>query len=329
VLVLSEADIRAVLDRGELIEAVGRGLAELSAGLASVPPRVAATVSDRNAFLLAMPAHLPDAQVLGAKLVSVFPDNALLGRPTHHAVVVVFDPETGEPDALLDGALLTAERTAAVSALATRLLARPNSRVMAVLGTGVQARTHALTVPLVCQSLDEVRIAGRDQARAIALAEQLAPQLDAAVIAAPDFQQALSGADVVCAATHSPEPVVRFEWLSTGTHVNSVGFNVEGREVDAETVSESLVVVESRASALASYPAGSNDLLWAIRDGLCEVAHISVELGELVIGTRLGRTSSGQLTLFKSVGVAAEDLAAASLMVTAARRRGLGRLVEL
>jgi alanine dehydrogenase len=329
VLVLGESDIISVLDRDELIEAVEKSLTELSTGLASMPPRIAATVSERDALLLAMPGHLPGGQVLGAKLVSVFPGNARIHRSTHHAVVVLFDQETGEPEALLAGTALTAERTAAVSALATRLLARPQSEVIAVLGTGVQARAHALSVARVCPAAREVRIAGRDQASAIALVAQLAPQSPVPVRAFPDFEAASRGADVVCAATHSPDPVVCLEWLSQGAHVNSIGFNVEGREVDAATVASALVAVESRASALAPFPAGANDLLWPIRDGLIEPEHISVELGELVSGVHPGRTSPDQLTLFKSVGVAVEDLAAASLVLKAARARRVGRSVDL
>ena len=157
-------------------------------------------------------------------------------------------------------------------------------------------------------------------ARAINLAEELAPKLAVPVRAASSFAEALSGADVVCAATHSADPVVRFEWLCPGVHVNSVGFNPKGREVDAATVAAALVVVESRVSALAPPPAGSNDLRWAIRDGLITASHVSVELGELVLGVHPGRTSFDELTLFKSVGSAVEDLAAASLLVNAAPR---------
>ncbi len=324
-LVLDDADIRAVLDRDDLIDAVAAGLAEVSAGTASVPPRVAALVPEHNALLAAMPGHLSGRDVLGAKLVSVFPGNAATHRPTHQAVIILFDPATGAPEAMLDGTVLTAERNAAASAVATRLLADPATAVLAVLGTGAQARAHALTVPRVCPALGEVRIAGRSEMKAVALAEELAPHLSVPVRAVPSFADALRGAGVVCAATHSPVPVVRREWLSSGAHVNSVGFNLEGREVDAATVVSALVVVESRTSALAPVPAGANDLLWPVRDGLIGPDHVRVELGELVLGHQPGRSSPDQLTLFKSVGVAAEDLAAASLVVVAARTRGVGR----
>jgi ornithine cyclodeaminase len=329
VLVLDRADVEGLLDRDALIEAVAAGLAELSAGTASIPPRVAAAVAENDGLLAAMPGYLPGQGVLGAKLVGVFPGNAGRGRPTHQAVVILFDPATGAPEALLDGTLLTAERTAAASAVATRHLADPAAEVLAILGTGVQARTHALTVTRVCPALTGVRIAGRSRAHAEALAEELGPLLSVPVTAVATFADALAGAGVVCAATHSPDPVVRWEWLSAGVHVNSVGFHVEGREVDAATVAGSFVVVESRASALAPVPAGANDLLWPLRDGLIGPEHIRAELGELVLGVAEGRSSPGQLTLYKSVGVAAEDLAAARLVVDAARVGGVGRSVDL
>jgi alanine dehydrogenase len=329
VLILGGADVQSLLDRDALIEAVATGLAEVSAGTASMPPRVAATIAERTALLAAMPGYLADGGVLGAKLVSVFPGNAGTRWPTHQAVVVLFDPETGAPVALIDGTALTAERTAAASAVATRILSDPKASVLTVLGTGVQARAHALTVSRVCPSLREIRIAGRTESKATALAEELGLALAVPVRAVPSFAEALSGAGVVCATTQSPDPVVRKEWLSPGTHVNSVGFNVHGREVDGATVSSAFVVVESRTSALAPVPAGSNDLLWPISEGLIGPDHIAGELGELILGLVSGPLSRDQLTLFKSVGVAAEDLASARLVVTAARARGLGHSVDL
>lgn len=161
------------------------------------------------------------------------------------------------------------------------------------------------------------------------MAAELATELGVPVDAAPDFVAALRDADVVCATTHSPAPVVRRAWLSPGTHVTSVGYNPEGREVDAPTIVDALVVVESRASVLAPPPAGSNDLLWPIRDGLIGPDHIRAEIGELVAGTVAGRTSSQQITLYKSVGVAVQDAAAAALVLDAARQRGAGTEVEV
>jgi ornithine cyclodeaminase len=328
VRVLNAADVDSVLDLDALTEAVADALRELSAGRASIPPRVAAEAAN-GGLLAAMPGALPGIGALGAKLVTVFPGN--VEQPSHQAIVVLFDSDTGTPTALIDGTLLTATRTAAASAVATRYLARGDSTVMAILGTGVQARAHALAVRRVCPSLREIRIAGRDPAKSAALAEELSARLaraELAVTTAPTFADALAGADIVCATTHSPDPVVRREWLHPGVHVNSVGFNTAGREVDAATVLDAVVVVESRGSALAPIPAGANELLWPIRDGLITAEHIHAEIGELVAGTRPGRTAPNQITLYKSVGVAAEDLAAATLVVRDALARGVGTTID-
>jgi len=325
-LVLNAANVEAVLDRDALTDAVAAALSESSAGRASVPPRVAAEASG-GGLLAAMPGFLPGLGALGAKLVTVFPENA--DRPTHQAVIVLFEPSTGTPTALIDGTVITAARTAAASAVATRHLARVDAEVLAILGTGVQARAHARAVPRVCGALREIRIADRDPSKSNALAIVLSDELERTVVAAPTFAAALAGADIVCATTHSPDPVVRREWLSAGVHVNSVGFNTAGREVDAQTVLDALVVVESRSSALAPVPAGANELLWPIRDGLMEPSHVYAEVGELVAGTKPGRTSAEQLTLYKSVGVAVEDLAAATLVVTAAQAQGVGTTVGI
>ena len=175
----------------------------------------------------------------------------------------------------------------------------------------------------------KIRIAGAIVGKAKKLAAALSRELEQTVIAVPTFADALAEADIVCATTHSPDPVVRREWLSAGVHVNSVGFNTAGREVDAQTVLDALVVVESRSSALAPVPAGANELLWPIRDGLIDASHVHAELGELVAGTKPGRTAPEQITLYKSVGVAVEDLAAATLVVTAAQARGVGSVIDL
>jgi ornithine cyclodeaminase/alanine dehydrogenase-like protein (mu-crystallin family) len=321
-LVLSRRDVEAALDPDRLVDAVAAAMADLSAGRGSFPNRTAADVAEVGGALIAMPAYLAGAGALAAKLVAMFPGNAALGLPTHKAIVAVFDPATGAPEAVMDGEVVTAMRTAACSALSAKLLAREDASVLAVLGTGVQARAHAEAVKRV-RPVREVRIAGRSPDRVRALAGELGG------VAAESYADAIAGADIVCACTHSPEPVVRGAWLDPGTHVTSVGFNPEGREVDADAVARALVVVESRAAALAPYPSGSNDLVWAIRDGAVGDDHVHAEIGELVSGTRPGRTSPDQITLYKSVGVAAQDAAAAALALETARARGLGTEIEI
>jgi alanine dehydrogenase len=312
-LILSRSEVERLLDLDELIEALAAAMSDLSAGRASSPPRVAAQVEEREAFFAAMPAYVPSSDALTSKLVSVFPQNTTL--PTHQAVIAAFDPETGEPTAFVDGTAITALRTGAGSALATRLLAREDATTLAILGTGVQARAHARTVTRV-RAFTEVRVAGRDRAKAEAFAAEIGAR------AMSSFEEACDGADVVCATTHADEPIVLREYLSPGTHVTSVGYNATGREVDDATVMEALVAVESRASALAPVPAGSPDLAKANADDV-------IEIGELLDGSRAGRTSREGLTLYKSVGVAVQDAAAAALVLRAALEQGAGREVDI
>jgi ornithine cyclodeaminase/alanine dehydrogenase-like protein (mu-crystallin family) len=315
VILLSQANVRELLDLDALVDALAEAHRELSAGDASMPPRVAALVPEREALLGVMPSYLPSAG-LACKLVTLFPQNR--DRETHQAVICVFDPENGTPIALMDGTYITATRTAAGSALATRLLARDDSRVLAIIGTGVQARSHARALPRV-REFAEIRVAGRDPARAEALAEELGPTARAV----GSYEEAVRGADVVTTTTHAREPVIRREWLSPGAHVNSVGLNPAGRELDAATVSDALLVVESRESALAPPPAGAPELVGVDPD------QVHAELGELVSGVKPGRTSTDQITLYKSVGVAVQDAAAAALVMAAARDRSVGRIIEL
>ena len=311
-IVLSQAEVRELLDLDALVDALASAHADLSAGNASMPPRIAA-FAKRDGLLGAMPSYLPSAG-LACKLVTLFPQNR--DRHTHQALICVFDPDNGTPIALMDGTYITATRTAAGSALATRLLARQDARVLAILGAGVQARTHADALRRV-RNFEEVLVASRDSARAAALAEELGAK------AVASFEEAVRGADVVAATTHATEPIVLREWLAPGVHVNSVGANPAGRgEVDTAIFRDALVAVESRASTLAPPPAGASEF----RDGA--PANI-VELGELVAGTKPGRTSEDQITLYKSVGVAVQDAAAAALVLAAARERSIGQDIQL
>jgi ornithine cyclodeaminase len=327
-LLLNQHEVESLLDLDRLVEALGPAMAELSAGRVSMPPRPVVQVRERGGLLSVMPVFLGSPKILASKLVSVFPENPALGLPSHQALVVVFDPHTGSPRALLDGTAITALRTAAGSALATRLLARPESCILTIAGTGVQAHTHAKLIPRV-RPVKEVRVVGRNRTRALALADEIARGVGIPTQVFELGQEAFAGADIICATTHSSEPVVKGEWLEPGVHVNSVGLNAHGREVDGEAVKRALVVVETRAAALAPPPSGSNDLHWAIRDGLIGEEHIHAEIGELISGARPGRTSPDQITLYKSVGVAVQDAVAAHLVLQAAEQRGVGTDIAL
>jgi alanine dehydrogenase len=328
VLILSRQEVERLINLDALVLAVAEAMADLSGGSASMPPRVAARVEEHQALLAAMPGYVPSRSALTSKLVSLFPENAGTDLPTHQAVIVSFDSHTGEPIALMDGTYITATRTAAGSALSAKLLAREDAEVMALLGTGIQARAHARALPRV-REVGEIRVAGRDASKAEQLARELAKELGLVVRAVDSYADALDGADIACATTHALEPVVRGEWLSPGTHVTSVGYNPAGRELDDATVASALVVVESRDAALAPIPAGSNDLTQPIRDGVITADHVHAEIGELISGVRPGRADDEQITLYKSVGVAVQDSAAAALVLEAAREQGLGREVEL
>ena len=285
-LVLTRAEVEELLDLDALVDALAGAHAELSAGSASLPPRVAAFSA--NGLLGAMPGYLPSVG-LGCKLVSLFPEN--VDRPTHQAEIVMFDPANGTPAAVMDGTYITAMRTAAAAALATRLLAREDARVLAIVGTGVQSRAAQEMFPRV-RDFAEIRVAGRGE-----------------------VEDAVRGADVVHCTTHSPDPVVRVEWLAPGTHVSSVGYSAPGSELDPAIVARADVIcVESRDSTFAPPPAGAPEL--ADVD-----PQRAVELGELVTGTRPGRTNAEEITLYKSVGVAVQDLAAAALVLAAVEAR--------
>jgi alanine dehydrogenase len=293
VLVLGQDEVARLLDVELLLPRLERAFVELSAGRASVPPRVAASVPEAG-LLAAMPGYVDG--VLEAKLVSVFPGH----EPSHQALIAVFDAETGTPRAVLDGTHITAVRTGASSAVATRALAREDARVLAVLGAGVQGRSHLDAVRRV-RAFTEVRLASRTFEHAQALAEK------AGATAVQSFEEAVRGADVVCCCTHASEPVLRREWLAPGTHVCSVGASLEGPELDAETIAAGLLCVESRV-AFQRPPAGAFELQELDPEA-------AVELGEVLGGSRPGRTSDDQLTVYKSMGHAVEDAAAAALVL--------------
>jgi ornithine cyclodeaminase/alanine dehydrogenase-like protein (mu-crystallin family) len=298
-LVLSRDDVERLLDVDVLLDRLEHAFVELSAGRTSVPPRVAAFAP--HGFLAAMPGYVDG--VLATKLVALFPD----AEPSHQALIAVFDPETGTPRAVMDGTLITAVRTGASSAVATRALAREDARVLAILGVGVQGRSHLGAVQRV-RGFREVRIASRTHEHALALAGETG------ATAVESFEEAVRGADVVCCCTHASEPVLQREWLSPGTHVTSVGAALEGPELDPETVRAGLLCVESRV-AFEPPPAGSFEL-----QGLDP--NDAVELGEVLAGTRPGRTDDRQITVYKSMGHAVEDAVAAALVLERASSSG-------
>jgi ornithine cyclodeaminase len=311
VLVLSSHDVEDLLDLSDLVDALAGAMADLSAGRASMPLRNAASVPEREALVAAMPASLPSTNALAVKLVSLFPRNR--DRP---------------PLAIMDGTFITATRTAAGSVLASRYLARDDARVVAVVGTGVQARAHAHAFGRRA-GIERIVVAGRDAGSVASLARELATA-GLPAEAAVTIQDAVRRADIVCVTTHSDVPVVRRAWLRSGTHVNSVGYNTAGAgEVDLEIVRDAVLVVESRAAVLAPPPSGAVELRRAIEAGLVTADHIHAEIGEIISGVATGRVDADAITLYKSVGVAVQDAAAAGLVLAAAARKGAGTAVAL
>jgi ornithine cyclodeaminase/alanine dehydrogenase-like protein (mu-crystallin family) len=288
---LDEERVRGLLRMEDLIPAMERALVDLSAGRVAQPARQLLTVEPYGGYFGAMPAVSQSA--MGAKLVTFYPDNAARGLPTHQALIVLFRPETGEPLAIMDGRLITEMRTSAVSAVATRAMSAPDARVLAIIGSGVQARSHVEALRLV-RHFEEIRIWSRTPAHA----ERLAAEVGARVTSA---EEAVRGADVVVTATSTKQPVLKGAWLKSGACVNSVGWSgPQGRELDDE-VTGNVVVVDSREMVLKE--AG---------DVLLSGAEIHAELGEVLTGAK--PVASGATTVFKSVGMAVEDVAAARLV---------------
>jgi ornithine cyclodeaminase/alanine dehydrogenase-like protein (mu-crystallin family) len=311
-LVLSRAEVERLLDLDELVDALAAAFVELSAGNTSVPPRVGARSG--SGLLAAMPGYVAGV-ALETKLVTVFPGNHSRGLPSHQALIAVFDEETGRPLALMDGTYITAVRTAAASALSARLLARPEAAVLAILGAGVQGRSHLEAMQRVAD-FHEVRIASRslDHAQALASSSPRARAMQS-------FEEAVLGADVVCCCTDSSQPVLQFSWLSPGTHVTSVGSNQTGPELDAETVRRGRLFVESRV-AFQPPPAGAAELVGVDPKR-------AAELGEVIAGSAPGRQDPDEVTVYKSMGHAVEDAAAAGLVYRKAQREGAGQTVAL
>jgi len=290
--ILDEAAVRAVLRMDELIEAIEQALIAFSAGRVEQPVRQ--IVKSHDGFFGTMPAGGPGIG-LGAKLVTFYPDNAGLGLHTHDALIALFRPETGEPLAVMDGRLITEMRTAAASAVATRALAKADAQVLAILGTGVQARAHVEALRLV-RPFREIRIWGRTTANA----ERCAAEVGAVAVASAE--EAVAGADVVVTATSASEPVLRGAWLAPHAHVNAVGWSgPTGRELDDEVVRHAFIVADSREAAMKE--AG---------DILVPGVPVDAELGEVVAGTK--GPPVGTRTVFESVGIAVEDVAAANLV---------------
>jgi ornithine cyclodeaminase len=262
--------------------------------------------------------------VLGVKLLGIFPGNSAIGKDSHQGVVVLLDPSTGEPRAIVNATAITAVRTAAVSAVATDALAHPDASTLAVIGTGFQAQWHVRAIAEV-RALTSVRMTGRDTARGTEVASALADETGLDISYVADAASALDGAQIVVTATNSATPVLAHGWLAAGAHVNAVGACLPHmRELDTVTVAASRFTVDRRESALAE----SGDYLIAAAEAGLGPDHIAAELGEVLAGSVAGRTGDATLTVFESLGLAVQDLAAAAYVCAKSEGAGRGSLVE-
>jgi alanine dehydrogenase len=323
--ILSRQDVRQALPMHQAIEAVKRAFAQLSTGQANVPLRVALDVPRHNGVTLFMPGYLSSDDQMAVKIVSVFNDNPSQGLPLIHALVIVVDATNGSPAAVMDGTYLTALRTGAASGAATDLLARPDAHTAAVFGAGTQGRTQLEAVCAV-RPIHQAWVYDVAPRQAAAYADEMSQRLSLPVRVAETPAQAVRQADVICTATTATSPVFADADVPPGTHVNAVGaYTPHMQEVPPETVLRARVVIDHRESSLAE----AGDLLIPIGQGLMTEDHIYAELGEIAAGSKPGRASPDEITLFKSVGVAVQDVAAASAVLDAAQRLGLGAEIAL
>jgi alanine dehydrogenase len=327
--ILTGAEVKKALPMPQAVEVVKRAFAQLSAGQADVPLRTALDVPRYNGVTLFMPGYLAAegqaAPRMAIKVVSVFNDNPIKGLPLIHALVVVVNAETGEPEAVMDGTVLTALRTGAASGAATDLLAREEARVAAIFGAGAQGRTQLEAVCAV-RSIEEAWIYDVERERARAYAAEMGERMGLTTSVAKTPAEAVRQADVICTATTSSQPVFAAGDVRPGTHINAVGaYTPEMQEIPPQTVLRAKVVIDHHEAALAE----AGDLLIPMGRGLMTSDHIYAELGEIVAGHRPGRESADEITLFKSVGVAVQDVAAAGAVLQAARKMDLGTTLTL
>jgi len=320
VIVLSEHDVHSLLTMRECIDVMERALESLARGEVHNPLRNVIRAPDATGFLGLMPGYRGgDEPYYALKEVCVFPSNPARGLDTHLGAVLLHSGDTGELLLVANASAITAIRTAAVSAVATRLLAREDAKMLAIIGAGVQARTHLEAIPIV-RDISEVRIVSRTREKAEAIAKR-----DERVRVVDSVEEAVRGADIITTTTSSREPVVKREWIADGAHINAVGSSIAtARELDGATLAAASLFVDRRESTVNE----SGDYLFALREGAIAEGHIRGEIGEILIGNTKGRTSRGEITLFKSLGLAVEDLASAAFLYEKARELGAGASVE-
>jgi len=325
ILILNHDEVVQLLPMKECIAIMREALIKLASGEVHQPLRTIVRPPDAAGVMGLMPSYVGgDQAAYGLKTVCVFPGNPAKGKDAHQGAVLLFSAETGELLALVNASAITAIRTAAVSGVATDLLARDDASDLAIIGAGVQARTHLKAIAEV-RPLKRCRVASRNIEHARRLAEEMSGSVPFAIEPVETVTKALAGADLVATVTNSKEPVVHREWISPGVHLNVVGSSTpHAREVDTATIADSALFVDRRESTLNE----AGDYLFAMREGAIGPEHIRAELGEVLTGKKPGRTSSQEVTLFKSLGLAVEDLAAANYLYQKARETNAGNWIE-
>jgi ornithine cyclodeaminase/alanine dehydrogenase-like protein (mu-crystallin family) len=325
ILILSHTEVLELLPIKECIPVMREALIALAAGKVHQPLRTIVRPPDAKGVMGLMPSYMSgDSAAFGLKALCVFPGNPAQGKDSHQGGVLLFSSETGELQAMMNASAITAIRTAAVSGVATDLLARVDACNLAILGSGVQARSHLVAMSEV-RHLKRCRVASRHLESARKFAEEMQPGFSFPLEPVETVAAALEAADVIVSATTSVEPIVRREWISAGAHLNLVGSSTpKSREVDSETMAAASLFVDRRESTINE----AGDYLFAARDGLIGPNHIRAEIGEVLKGDRPGRTSPDEITCFKSLGIAIEDLAAAGYLYRKAREQQMGSWIE-
>ena len=323
--VLRAAEVRALLPMSECVELMRRTMIALSEGRAVAPLRSIMALPDARGMLGNMPGYLADPECFGVKLVSLMPHNKPPEYPSHLGLVLLFEAGHGCPVAILDAAEITAIRTAAASGLATRLLARPDAGDLAILGAGEQARSHMEAMRAV-RPLRRIRVWARDPGKAEVFAATEGARHGVAIETSSSVPEAVEGADIICTLTKAHEPILFGDWIASGAHLNVVGSSIAAAaEIDTTVVVRSRFFVDCRNSTVNE----GGEYLRALRCGAISAAHIAAEIGEVANGTNPGRTSPDEVTLYKSLGVAPQDLASAHYVLEKARAGGIGQLIEL
>ena len=322
---LNEEQVKSLLPMSDLIASMESSLGRFSAGDVLQPVRTVLMVGPTRAYFGLMPAFIPQPSSLGAKLVTVFSGNAARQLPSHLATILLLDPDTGALLAIMDGRYITEARTAAVSAVSVRHLAKQDAGILAILGTGVQAQSHVEALPHV-RSLREIRVWSPNASSRDRFVHQMKDHATVPLRTTTSAEEAVRGADVIVLVTSSPTPVIDDSWVSDGAHVISVGAcRPDQREISPELVTRARLFVDSKAAALVE----SGDVVQGIAEGRFDKDHVRGELGEVVLGRVAGRTSAADITVFKSLGMAVEDVVAADLALRRAIEAGVGTELTL